>query len=766
VAVETEELVLKSNVAAIAAKDAAALDKLLAAADKVNDATLSGNLDKQAQLRNVKATTAELAKQAGIEAKLASFDAERAKASADLAKQLKKLNDDATGKTAADAEKRAAKEAAALDKSKANEQKRVDGLEARLRKETAATAKAQAAEAKKEAAADERVKKQIAAGASAILKKQAAEEKASAAVAKRSAKEAADTDKRLKKDADAYDKHVRKTADAEYKTKQAASKKASADAAASLKTKAAEEKKAADESKAKSDAAMAGKIEGAIAVAKMALAAATVAAVIAIKVASVIIDETSFRESSTRALDRLTKGSGSATYDMAVNAAVKFGLDKATTVAQTKALLQAGIAKETIPLALKAIADVSVDLGEEKGNGLKEQLGKIARKNKFDTASVDGLAEAGVKAADVFEALKKKGESTTAVMARLKTNQVTAAEGIKAVLAAVEKSSGGAADATKSIPGLLNAISIRFFGLFDKIDTGPLKDVLKTVLELFEGAKGDALKKEVTDLGNALFNLLRPLSTAEGKKAIADTFDKAAKTAHDLAIVVGALERGIDKVGKGGGFTLLASALEELLRPLQTAADLITLINGGDASGGKSPAAPVAATFDTAAANDNGAADVGANMALGVSKGIDDNALTIGDSMVGAVDAAVKRAEALLGIASPAKRLVQTGKWSALGMAKGWNDNASAVADAASGTASMAAASAGGAAAMGGAGGNGGTPGAMPSISIQVIVEGGKGGEADAKAIAVALEPEVRQIVRRIQRDMSEQGGGPTSRVA
>jgi hypothetical protein len=690
VAVETEELVLKSNIADVAAKDAAALDKLLAKADKVNDTALTGNLYKQEQLRGVKAVTAELAKQDSLSAKINNFDAGRAKASADLAKQLKKLNDDATGKTAADADKASAKEKL-------------------------------------------RVEKEI----TAEKKKQEREEKAAANERKRDAK-----------------------------AEKAAATKTANDAARALKSKTAEEKKSADELKAKNDAATAGKIEGAIAVAKMALAAATVAAVIAVKVASVIIDETSFREASTRALDRLTKGSGSATYDMAVNAAVKFGLDKATTVAQTKALLQAGIEKETIPLALKAIADVSVDLGEEKGNGLKEQLGKIARKNKFDTASVDGLAEAGVKAADVFEALKKKGESTTAVMARLKTNQVTAAEGIKAVLAAVEKSSGGAADATKSIPGLLNAISIRFMGLFDKIDTGPLKDVLKTVLELFEGAKGDALKKEATDLGNALFNLLRPLSTAEGKKAIADTFDKAAKTAHDLAIVVGALERGIDAVGKGGGFTVLASALEELLRPLQTAADLITLINGGDTKGGKTPASPVAATFDVAAANDNGAADVGANMALGVSKGIDNNATSIGDSMVGAVDAAVKRAEALLGIASPAKRLVQTGKWSALGMAKGWNDNASAVADAASGTATMAAASAGGAAAMGGAGGNGGTSGAGPSFSVTLVMQGGKGAEADAQAAMSIIEPEMRQMWRRFQRDMAEQGGGPTTRVA
>ena len=41
----------------------------------------------------------------GKAAKVASFDATRAKATFDLSKQLKKLNDDASGKTAADAAK-------------------------------------------------------------------------------------------------------------------------------------------------------------------------------------------------------------------------------------------------------------------------------------------------------------------------------------------------------------------------------------------------------------------------------------------------------------------------------------------------------------------------------------------------------------------------------------------------------------------------------------------------------------------------------------
>jgi hypothetical protein len=693
VAVETEELVLKSNVASIAARDAAALNKLLAASDKINATTLTGNLYKQEQLRGVKAVTAELAKQDSISAKINNFDAGRAKKSADLAKSLKKLNDDATGKTAENEAKSAAKE------------------KVRITKELGAEQKAQ----------------------------------------ERAAKSAESERKKATRDA-ATEK---KKADGEEKT------------ARGIKDAAA--KKSAEEEKKNGESVREGARKGAAALAGLFVSGLIVTAKVGLKIAEMAIEQTTFRETSQRALDRLTKGQGAATYDIAVNAAVHLGMDKETTVAQTKALLQAGISKETIPIALKAIADVSVDLGDEKGNALKEQLGKIARKSKFDAASVDGLAEAGVKAADVFEALKKKGESTTQVMARLKTNQVSAAEGIKAVLAAVEKTSGGAADATKTIPGLLNAIGIRFAGLFDKIDTGPLKDVLKTVLELFEGTKGDALKKELTGLGDALFGLLKPLTTAEGKKALGEGFDKAAAAAHDLAIIVSALGRGLDMVGKSGGFDLLLKTVEVLLGPLQTAADLIKVINGGASGlGGDTIAAaapPVASSFDiSAAANDNDAADVGGNMAKGVAKGVDDNAGAIGDSMVSAVNAAVQRAEAALGIASPAKRLVTTGKWSALGMAKGWNDNAGAVADAASGTAQMAASAAGGASGAGATASGGG--GAGPQVNITVVIQGGKDPQATAQATAEAIGPIVRREIRAWQRDAAESGGSASSKVA
>lgn len=115
-AAETFEIALKSNVAAVAAKDAAALDRLNAAANAVKPALVTPQ-QKANVLAGEKAITGALSEQAALLAKIAGFDAGRAKAANDLKAKLKSLTDDATGKSAADAQKKA--DRAALDARKA-----------------------------------------------------------------------------------------------------------------------------------------------------------------------------------------------------------------------------------------------------------------------------------------------------------------------------------------------------------------------------------------------------------------------------------------------------------------------------------------------------------------------------------------------------------------------------------------------------------------------------------------------------------------------
>ncbi len=725
--VETEELLLKSNVASVAAKDAAALDKLLAAADKVNDATLIGNLEKSGMLASVKAVSAELSKQAGLEAKIASFDATRAKGNADLAKSLKKLNDDATGKTAAAEEK-----AAAAAKIKA--------------------AKDLATETNKAAA--ESKKNSYTAGTDAI------------------------------KDSKTF-----------AGIKDLVGKVFGKDAGDKL-GKAGEELGAAVDKMGPGGALLlkagGGLAAGAAAIA-VAAAVLTVAlaAKVLMKVAELSIEESTFREGAQGALDRLTKGNGAKTYDATLKLAAKIGLDKEDAIAQTKALLQAGLSQEVIPLAIQAIADISVDLGDEKGNALKEKLAQFGHGKKIDEGAIRGLAEAGVDATKVFEALREKGESVDHVLARLKTNQVSSAEAIKAVLAAVEASSGGAASGkAKSIPGLLNAISIAATGLFDKVDTTPLKGALSNVYAVLSGPAGDKLAKATTELGTQLFKtLFGPFQGPEGQKKLeilvtritelagnaTEALKAAAPYVASFVDILVALT-GADQSKSDNGVAVLITEIADVARmaihPLDTFWKLATKISnmGASLAGtlGLSSGAPIfdakGATIDTAGPAASASADVGGNMSKGVAQGITDNGGSVAVALSDVVNAAVKKAEAELGIASPAKRLAVTGKWTSLGMAKGMNDNAGAVADAGTNLASMAA---GGAGAGGGAsGGSAGGAGAMPSISIQITIEGGKGGAADAKATAEALEPELRRVIRRVQRDIAEGGGSFKSRVA
>jgi hypothetical protein len=404
-----------------------------------------------------------------------------------------------------------------------------------------------------------------------------------------------------------------------------------------------------------------------------ALALVTASVKVLVKVGEMSIEQTTFREGAQSALDRLTKGSGAATYDATLKIAAKLGIDKNDAINQTKALLQAGLDKETIPLAIQAIADISVDLGDEKGNALKEKLAQFGHGKKIDAGAITGLAEAGVDANKVFEALKQKGESLDHVMARLKTNQVGSAEAIKAVLAAVESSSGGAAEGkAKSIPGLLNAISIAYEHLFDSANNAPVKDALGNVYKVISGPGGDKLRDALGKLGSQLFKtLLGPFEGAEGQKRleifvtrVTELATSATSTLKTLAPYVESFVEvmlafaGADMSASDNGaartITAIADVARAAIHPIDTVLSLLKQL--GDAEIrllGIQPGslAGSVGTLDTGSmALDAGAGGqaAGENLASGFKIGIL-------SGTAGAVSAAIDMAKAALaGVASPA----------------------------------------------------------------------------------------------------------------
>lgn len=503
---------------------------------------------------------------------------------------------------------------------------------------------------------------------------------------------------------------------------------------------------------------------GAIAIGAAALAAASAGLLIAgaIKIGQVALEQSELKKATVAAFDRLSNGAGAESYKIALKLSADLNLDEGDAVAQVKGLLQAKVDKSVIPLVVTAAADIKIAKGDEAANALTKGIEKISNKGKFGTEAIDSLAEAGVNAADVYAALAKKGESVASVMARVKTNQVGAAEGIRAVLAAVEKTSGGLAKASgQSLAGLGASIQKSFLHLFDDVDTGPLKETLATVKALFDGEKGTKLKASVTELGNAIFGIFKGLNTPEGKKALSDGFDKAAEAASNAAVVMRALDRGVTALGSNGGFQVLAAAADALLAPLQQAAAIIKVISvlsGGDeksTGGTTSPA--VTSSFDTsaAAASANGA---GGDIAGGLASGVTAGGPEIAAAVTQAANDAVRAAKVALGIASPSKVFAGIGRYGALGLAKGMNDNAGVVADAG---ASMASASVGGAAgAMGSAAGSSGGGGSAP-VQINITINPAAGSTAAqvgamSAAATDAAHAAWLQSERRATRDRGE----------
>jgi tape measure domain-containing protein len=711
VAVETEELVLKSNVVAVAMKDAAALGRTADAADKLKSA-LDGGATKSQILAQEKAVTSELSRQASIAAKVASFDASRAKATSDLSKQLKKLNDDATGKTAADAAKQAAKGAYTKGSDAVRDSKVFAGVKDLTSK---------------------------------IFGKETGD-----------------------------------------------------------KLGAAGEKlgTALDKIGPGGELLMKGAAGVTLAAAALAAAAVVVAVKLGVAFAGQAIESVSFKKNTMAGLEAMLKSkeAAKATYDdLKKFADLEAPFETKDVAANFKRLLGAGFTASETKDILRGSFDLAAlnDGNKEVADQVVNALAKIQGQGKLTGETIEQIITASGGAVSrkglLAELAKATGKNVDVIEKEMASGKIKADVGVKAILSVIRGgvSGGELGKLSKSltgnsVSGLLSTIKSQFGGLFEDIDIAPLTDAMKNASGVLSGPLGGKMKSSFTELGTQLFKtLFGPFQGPEGQKRLetlvtrvidlagsATSALKAAAPYVQSFVDVMLAFSGADMSGSDNGaasmITYIADVARAAIHPLDTMWKMIEKISGftpkGVASIASGTGSPVTNPFESVAANDNGSADVGANMALGVAKGVDDNAGSIGDSMVAAVDAAVKRAEATLGVASPAKRLVTTGKWSALGMAKGWNDNAGAVADAAAGTAQMAASAAGGASGAGAT--SGGSGGAGPQVNITVVIQGGKDPQATAQATAEALGPVIRREIRAWQRDAAESGGSASSKVA
>lgn len=261
----------------------------------------------------------------------------------------------------------------------------------------------------------------------------------------------------------------------------------------------------------------------AVGIAASAAALAIAATLISVKaLASVASAGIEASDAKARALAGLGVG-GEATRAGVFKVAVELGLGPEETqdfMVRAKRLLSTGFARDQVPVVLKTVANFGVQAGDEKANALATQLEKIQSKGVFNAEAVTGLAEAGVRAELVYKKLAAStGLTIDQVKAKVKTGQLDVQAGIKGILDAANEQSGAAgALAANTVGAKMNGLKTLAGTLFEDVDTGPLKEVLGTVTELFGGPGGAELKSAVTELGGEIFKtLFGPFQGPDGK---------------------------------------------------------------------------------------------------------------------------------------------------------------------------------------------------------------------------------------------------------
>jgi hypothetical protein len=385
----------------------------------------------------------------------------------------------------------------------------------------------------------------------------------------------------------------------------------------------------------------------------------------AVKVASIMYDALKgVLLASIDATDRRTKAvagfgkGGKDVYNEVVGLSVDLSLDLDETLKEAKGLVITGFKKEQIPVIIEAVADIRIAKGDEAAAALQKQLEKTKAKGIFNTESVNGLAEAGIRADLIYAALAKStGASIAIVTAKVKAGQISVEKGIDAILAAAKEQGGGAAgEAADTVSGIITSLKIQASTMFDDVNTGPLKEAGFTLSKILAGPEGDKLKTAATGLANQLFKtLFGPFQGPDGQKRlelfitrITEVATTTTSALKDLAPYVESFVdiilafTGADMSASDNGAAQLITAIADAARlavhPLQTIERLVKSIWALGAGAG------AAVGLDAS----NGGQTAGDNLARGFKVGIL-------SGTAGAVSAAIDMAKAALaGVASPA----------------------------------------------------------------------------------------------------------------
>jgi hypothetical protein len=510
-----------------------------------------------------------------------------------------------------------------------------------------------------------------------------------------------------------------------------------------------------------------------------ALAALGIAGIIAGKVAGIVeevagaaarityatadfaIKASDFRSEAEGAFTKMlgSEALASGLYDKVLGVAMHTGMTKEKVFDQTRRLIAAGFHADEIPKMLQSFADLEKVKGEGTSKPIEKLLEKVTAADKFDAGSVKALAKQGISTEAVYTSLEKKlGKTREQVIALLKTGQIKGDTGIDAVLETLDKKFGGAAKAD-SVMDLLSGIKLGFESLFDKVDTGPMKEALSNVMGALAGPAGAELKSELTQTIGALFHtLFDPFKGEAGKQRLERMLHTMSGALRNIRGAIEAaapvIEKLVDLIDRIGG----SDSAEEGTSKIDDLANVLVLL--GDAATGGTLSALLSLVGAIEALADTETPDLGSlgsDMIDGLIGGIESGADAVAAALGGVVEGAVSKAKELLGIASPSKVFEKIGDFTAKGMAVGLEGGSGGVERAAGGLAGAATG-----AAYQPAGTAAGAPARASGFgasSFQIAVHMPTGAQFDEQG-GQAMFREFERNFRRMQRDLAEQKGG------
>lgn len=244
------------------------------------------------------------------------------------------------------------------------------------------------------------------------------------------------------------------------------------------------------------------------------------------------IENTAQRQKNQAVLDKLTRGQGVEAEEFSKSLAAETGVDEDKAMERVKALIQAKFGKEDTGAIFRASADIGEVKGEAKAELFLKTLEKVQFEGAATTRSLEALKGAGVDKGDLLEGLKRAGETTEQVEARLKSGKVAADEFARAAAAVVQKDIGGVAG--KGLDAMINRLKIGFGDLFDDFDLGPIEQLGGLLSDALSGEDGAKLKAGLTEAGDAVLKLAKNITADDIKSAFASIASAASTMAKGV----------------------------------------------------------------------------------------------------------------------------------------------------------------------------------------------------------------------------------------